>query len=171
MVRSEKRLINAVIGCMRRAFTSYSVSYQNVKMAARIEKIKYKKDGTQHKVPDVFYKCNVCGAEEKDKNINIDHIAPVIEPGKTVYDYGFDEFFKRLNCDEKNLQVICKKCHDIKTKAEKAERKKLRPKKIKNKTKAQQKRTIKAVGGKLEDYVWLEESKCYVHKIAAKGRK
>lgn len=57
--------------------------------------------------------------EEKNKrvkNIFIDHIIPIIDPeiGFTTWDECIDRMF----CDSDNLQLLCKKCHDVKSQLE-----------------------------------------------------
>ena len=51
------------------------------------------------------------------KNVHVDHINPIINPetGFTTWDDCIDNMFSELD----NLQVLCKKCHDIKTQTEK----------------------------------------------------
>ena len=58
------------------------------------------------------------------KEIEIDHIEPVIEFGKTRSDYTIQEIYERIDCDIENLQRLCKECHKQKTKDEKVKRKK-----------------------------------------------
>ena len=70
------------------------------------------------------YKCNGCKKNVKVtlkrdgkryRNISVDHIKPVIPVG------GFktwDSVVARLFCEDSNLQVLCKLCHDKKTKSE-----------------------------------------------------
>lgn len=73
------------------------------------------------------YKCECCGEvvspttfdDDKGRrvtNIFVDHINPVIDP--TVGFTTWDNFINGLFCEEENLQLICKKCHDVKTREE-----------------------------------------------------
>lgn len=77
----------------------------------------------------VHFKCAKCGRFFRDEtgNIAVDHIEPVIslEEGFT----NFDEYIRRLFCDQSNLQVLCnykderdgvRSCHKIKTAEERA---------------------------------------------------
>ena len=61
---------------------------------------------------------------EKGKVV-VDHINPVIPiegfPNKT---WDWNIYIERMFCDTNNLQVLCKECHDGKTKLEKQMRKK-----------------------------------------------
>lgn len=53
-----------------------------------------------------------------------DHIKPVIPIGKKTKDLTFDEIIDSIFCERDNIQILCKTCHDIKTKKENEERKK-----------------------------------------------
>jgi hypothetical protein len=67
------------------------------------------------------YRCNICKGEFPGKDIEIDHIEPVVDP-----DVGFvswDLFIERLYCKMENLQAVCKECHKEKTKNERTSRK------------------------------------------------
>lgn len=57
------------------------------------------------------------------KNVLVDHIEPIVPV--TGFD-NWDSVIQRLFCSEANLQVLCKKCHDNKTKEERIERKSYR---------------------------------------------
>lgn len=62
------------------------------------------------------YICNACGQEFTSKDIEVDHITPVVDPVVGFVDWN--TFITRLYCPKENLQVICKPCHKIKTKEE-----------------------------------------------------
>jgi 5-methylcytosine-specific restriction endonuclease McrA len=67
------------------------------------------------------YKCASCKNLFTTKDIQIDHIQPVVDPIKGFISY--DDFIDRLFCQKDNLQVLCKPCHKIKTNEEKQKRK------------------------------------------------
>jgi hypothetical protein len=78
-----------------------------------------------------MYLCNLCQKEVpvtvklKDKRVNnvtVDHIDPVVNP-KTGFN-TWEEYVTRLFVEEEALQVLCKKCHDTKTKEERESKKK-----------------------------------------------
>lgn len=89
---------------------------------------KYNKDGSRAKVDRVEYHCQVHdgwvpGSLKGKTNIAVDHIIPVIDVENTdgqVKDWNI--YHKRLFCDKKNLQRICKPCHQIKTNEERMKR-------------------------------------------------
>ncbi len=68
----------------------------------------------------MHYKCAVCAVDFPMKLVQVDHIKPIVGVnGLTTW----DKFIERLYCEAKNLQVLCKACHKIKTKKERDARK------------------------------------------------
>jgi 5-methylcytosine-specific restriction endonuclease McrA len=76
------------------------------------------------------FKCAKCKQEFPAKDVTVDHKIPIVGPEGFV---SWDLFIERLFCSIKNLQVLCKPCHAIKTKKETLERKKLSDKNKTNK--------------------------------------
>jgi len=62
------------------------------------------------------YQCATCKQWFQEKKINVDHIHPA---GSLNCAADLPGFVERLFCEQDNLQVLCEKCHDIKTKIEK----------------------------------------------------
>ena len=62
------------------------------------------------------YLCAHCNAWFPEKKINIDHIRPA---GSLNCAQDLPGFVERLFCEVDNLQCLCEKCHDVKTKSEK----------------------------------------------------
>jgi 5-methylcytosine-specific restriction endonuclease McrA len=62
------------------------------------------------------YQCNSCKNWFPEKKINVDHIHPA---GSLNCANDLPGFVERLFCEVDNLQVLCEKCHDVKTKTEK----------------------------------------------------
>lgn len=62
------------------------------------------------------YKCAMCGEIFKQKEIQVDHINPVVDAvdGFT----GWDDYITSLFCDVENLAAVCRNCHDSKTQME-----------------------------------------------------
>lgn len=73
-------------------------------------------------------KCVECGVVAE--KLHVDHINPVVAVTGFV---DWNTYIDRLFCGVGNLAVLCKDCHQVKTQAENAERRKLRPKKEKKK--------------------------------------
>lgn len=70
------------------------------------------------------YQCSLCKKEFTQKDMEVDHIDPVVDPKKGFETW--DKFIDKLFCEASNLQAICKGCHKIKT---------LKEKKIRNENK------------------------------------
>ena len=62
------------------------------------------------------YQCATCNTWLPEKKINVDHIRPA---GSLNCAADLPGFVERLFCEIDNLQVLCEKCHDVKTKLEK----------------------------------------------------
>lgn len=62
------------------------------------------------------YQCASCAKWFQEKKINVDHIRPA---GSLNCAEDLPGFVERLFCEKDNLQVLCEKCHDFKTKNEK----------------------------------------------------
>jgi len=73
--------------------------------------------------------CNVCKDHLPMYKLQIDHVSPIIPimvPGKYM---AFVLLYNRTFCEKSNLQLICKDCHDKKSKGEMSQRAKWRKKK------------------------------------------
>lgn len=64
------------------------------------------------------YQCNECKGWYPEKQINVDHIIPA---GTLTCSNDLAGFIERLFCEQENLQVLCERCHDTKTKGERNE--------------------------------------------------
>ena len=67
------------------------------------------------------YQCAHCWGIFRAKEINVDHIDPVVDPEKGFT--NFDDYIERMFCEIKGFQILCKECHDIKTAEERVIRK------------------------------------------------
>ena len=67
------------------------------------------------------FKCKKCKKDFPAKGVVVDHIQPVVEIGVGFVDW--DTYVERMYCSLKNLQVLCKLCHDDKSSKEKQLRK------------------------------------------------
>lgn len=59
---------------------------------------------------------------DKKKNVFVDHINPVVDPKEGFT--SWDKYINNMFCESSGLQVLCKGCHDVKTKKENSIRKK-----------------------------------------------
>jgi 5-methylcytosine-specific restriction endonuclease McrA len=102
---------NAVRSAIRTSFTR-SEHYKEFLSTKRIVWFKGKRRR-------VSFKCNQCGGRFGSVMINVDHIEPI---GKYVY-RGIQDaeyFYNMVYCSFDNLQILCKECHLVKTKHERA---------------------------------------------------
>lgn len=76
-----------------------------------------------------IYKCNICKDDFKQKEVQVDHIKPIVpvKQGFTTW----DSFIENLFCDTTNLQTLCTLCHKVKTDIEVELRKKYKKRKKK----------------------------------------
>lgn len=86
-----------------------------------------------------------CGVLEAKSYIQIDHIEPVQPLGVHIDEMTKEEILARIWCDRNNLVPICKACHQVKSKAENAERRRIRKEKglVKSRSSVTIKRTTK----------------------------
>lgn len=111
------RVRNFIISVLRQGTRRWPNKYECLNEAKAGKKIN-KKTGrlAEH------YICNQCKKPFPAKEVQVDHINPVIEPKEGFVDWN--TYIERLYCGKENLQVLCSKCHDIKSTREKKERKK-----------------------------------------------
>lgn len=70
--------------------------------------------------------CPECKKEIPTYLMEVDHVNPIIRPGESLEELSWDTLVERVWCEFNNLKAICKDCHKIKTKAENAERRRLK---------------------------------------------
>lgn len=78
-----------------------------------------------------WIKCSECGKMEAKSNIQLDHVEPVIPVNRSFEDMSLDEVVDRQWCEENNLKPMCKTCHQLKTKEENKERRRIKKEKLK----------------------------------------
>jgi 5-methylcytosine-specific restriction endonuclease McrA len=61
------------------------------------------------------YICNICKGVFGRREVQKDHIEPVVP---TTGWRSFDDFIERLYCKVENIQIACKQCHRAKSKLE-----------------------------------------------------
>lgn len=86
-----------------------------------------------------LYKCANCEQLFKSKEIQLDHIEPVVPLEVTGLEQSWDSYITRMFCRAEGYQAICEQCHDMKSAVEvqirKENRKKLKEKLAKPKKK------------------------------------
>lgn len=56
------------------------------------------------------------GKRKRVNNVFVDHIEPIVDPNEGFT--SFDTYINNMYCEKDNLQLLCKACHDQKTKQE-----------------------------------------------------
>lgn len=103
---TESRYWQFIRSLLRQGFNRYPPKFQARKNAERTVK------GKRHKYE---YQCSCCEEWFKGKDIQVDHI----EPAGSLRNYeDLPRFVERLFCEQDNLQVMCKPCHQTKTNEE-----------------------------------------------------
>lgn len=105
------RFHSFVKGALRSASVKWPPKYQSLNDSYVGQKIN-SKTGRLAK----HYKCASCKEEFPSKDVQVDHITPVVDPNLGFT--SWDEIIDRMFCEKENLQVLCKICHDNKTKQE-----------------------------------------------------
>lgn len=84
--------------------------------AAKTEKKINEKTGrmAQH------YRCAECLQEFPAKEVQVNHIDPVIGDSGFI---DWDTYIERMFCPVENLNVLCRTCHDVKSAQERKDRK------------------------------------------------
>jgi len=112
---TEGRLKAFIIAALRKATSRYPPKYEclNEAFVGQRLNVKTNREGKH-------YLCAICEGEYPTKEIQIDHIEPVVSSeGFTTW----DNYIERLFCPKENLQAVCLTCHKIKSKEEAIERK------------------------------------------------
>ena len=112
---TEGRLKAFVIAVLRSGTRRYPPKYETLKDAYVGQRLNEKtnREGKH-------YLCALCEGEFPAKEVEVDHIEPVISSKGFT---SWDDYIARLFCDKSNLQVVCKSCHKIKSYNEGQERK------------------------------------------------
>lgn len=111
------RLKSFITSTLRGGFRRYPPKYEVLKEAFVDKRVNEKT-----KRISAHYKCNSCNKVFPTKEVQVDHLLPIVDP--LVGFTSWDDFIANLFCDKNNLQVLCKPCHEIKTKTENSLRKK-----------------------------------------------
>lgn len=111
---TEARYRSFVKSALRSASQRWPPKYQSLNEACVGTKLNTK-TGRMAK----HYKCNQCKNDFPAKEVEVNHIVPVVPTsGFTTW----DEVIERMFCEKNGLEVLCKPCHRIITKEENKER-------------------------------------------------
>jgi len=113
---SEGRIKSFIVSTLRSGARRWPPKFETLKEACVGKKL----NKTSNRQA-LHYKCNKCKKEFPQKDVQVDHIFPVVGPEGFI---DWNTFIERLFCPKENLQVLCSKCHTAKTNKEKKQRKK-----------------------------------------------
>ena len=108
---------SAILSALKRSFSRSPIVREKMN-EVRSEEIWYKKDGTPAKKPRVLYTCAKCGNKYMSKNIQCDHIDPVVPLEIPAKHMSLGIICQRLFVEKEQLQILCRKCHKEKSKKE-----------------------------------------------------
>jgi 5-methylcytosine-specific restriction endonuclease McrA len=112
---------NLIKGAIRRVFSRSELRRRIVDLTV----MEGYSDPTRKRVK-TWCLCPVCKVPTPKSYMQVDHIDPIIPLNRSFEEMSLDEVVDRIWCEENNLQALCETCHDKKTKAENAERRKNR---------------------------------------------
>jgi 5-methylcytosine-specific restriction endonuclease McrA len=107
-------------GALRRVFARSELHAEAVKLT-RIDF----KDLTRPRVTK-WSRCMECKLPTPTYKIEVDHLKPVVPLNKEFSQMSLDEAVNNLWCPISDLQGLCHTCHNVKTKQERLERKRLK---------------------------------------------
>lgn len=107
---TEARFRSFIKGNLRRVCGKWA-PISDVKKEARISRGLYRCAGCNEKVTN-----SVVEGGKRVNNIFVDHIVPIVDP--EVGWTSWDDVINRMFAEKDNLQLLCKTCHDEKTKEE-----------------------------------------------------
>ena len=102
---------NSFITSLLRQGTRRWAPITDVEKEARVERGLYECAKCKNIVPPT-----IKVGRKRVKNIAIDHITPIVNP-ETGF-VSWDELIENMFCEKENLQLLCKSCHDEKSKEE-----------------------------------------------------
>ena len=113
---SSGKLRTFITGVLRSGFRKFPAKYETLKAASVGKKVNVKTNRLAE-----HFKCAVCKKDYPAKEVNVDHVSPVVCPVEGFINW--DVYIKRMFCGKENLQVLCKTCHDLKSAEERKVRK------------------------------------------------
>lgn len=107
---TEAKFRSFIKGNLRRICNKWA-PIQEVKKEARVGRGQYLCNGCGGVVPN-----SIVEDGKRVNNIFVDHIRPIVDP--SIGWTSWDDVIEGMFSEKDNLQLLCKKCHDIKTEEE-----------------------------------------------------
>lgn len=108
-----QRVKNFVISALRKAVMRWAPRSKVLNAAKTDQPYTIEKPNDRSRIA---YICAACKGVFRSKEINVDHIIPVVDP--KVGFSTFDDYVERLFVEEEGWQILCIECHNVKTKEE-----------------------------------------------------
>ena len=105
---TESKFFSFIRSALRRAFTKYPNKYKALNAARRVKKHAKGRQKWE-------YRCASCTRFYAGKSVQVDHIIPA---GSLRSFSDLPDFCSRLFCSVEGLQVLCHRCHTVKTNTE-----------------------------------------------------
>lgn len=105
-----------IVGALRAGARRWPPKFETLNEAKTSKKV----NGKTGRVAQ-HYLCADCGKDYPSKEVNVDHIEPVVDPAKGFI--SWDVYIARMFCEKDNLQVLCSDCHTKKSAEERKQRK------------------------------------------------
>lgn len=115
---------NLIKGALRRVFSRSELRRQALDAAV----VKEYSDPSRKRVTR-WGKCANCQKLEPAYLLQIDHKEPLIPINSSLEEMSWDQVIDGLWCDERNLEALCKPCHESKSKTENKERRRIKKEK------------------------------------------
>jgi len=109
------RLKSFITSVLRGGYRKFPAKYEVLKDAGVGKKM-----NSKTKRMGEHYICAHCKKQYPGKEVNVDHIDPVVCPDEGFVNW--DVYIARLFCPKENLQVLCSECHTVKTAEERNQR-------------------------------------------------
>ena len=110
----DKKTKTGILGALRNEHRKYSVKKEAMRQAMSLTE-KGIRGGR-------LYFCNECGLCFPAKEIQMDHIDPVIPVNKSYDTMDWNEIMERMFSPIENYQCLCRNCHLIKCDEEREDR-------------------------------------------------
>lgn len=104
----ERKTIKHILNILRQGTVTWHGRNECLKRSRQKFKVGEFKNGKNKLV--YFYQCNKCCDWFRDFEVEVDHIKEV-----GSFNGNFDDYVRRMYCDQENLQVLCVGCHKVKT--------------------------------------------------------
>lgn len=110
----DKATLLELLNCIRKSFARNSPHY-SAAVNKSITSDKGPKGG-------VRYRCAHCSVSFGRREIQVDHVEPFIPLGVSPAEMTLRMLYERCWVKPEGLQILCKSCHSVKSKAENLER-------------------------------------------------